>query len=60
MAGSRQIKQIGLTRIGDQADAAAMPVEISKGHRVERGAFRPIPHMMNRDRSVHFPAQYKK
>jgi hypothetical protein len=31
-----------------------MAVEIGEGHRVERGVVRPIPSMVNRDRSTHY------
>src|SRR5437667_356880 len=52
-----QIKEKGLSRIGDEADAAAVPVEIGKGYRIDRGRLRPISSVVNRDRSSH---QYRK
>src|SRR5437879_3487711 len=48
-----QIKEKGLSRIGDEADAAAVPVEIGKGYRINRGRLRPISSAVNRDRSSH-------
>ena len=49
----RQVEQIGFARIGDQADAAAVPVEIGEGHRVDRRLFRPMPPPMHRNRPPH-------
>jgi hypothetical protein len=56
----RQIEKKGLSRIGDEADAAAMPVDVSEGHRTQRGVFRPIASAVNRDGPAHRPRQYKK
>lgn len=55
-----QIEEKGLTRIGDEADTAAVPVEISKGYRVDRGICRPIAPAANRNRTPHSLPQYKK
>src|SRR5947208_14055947 len=51
--GPRQVEEIGLPRSGDEAGAAPVPVEISQGYRVYRGAFRPISASVNRDRPPH-------
>jgi hypothetical protein len=56
----RQIEKKGLSRIGGEADAAAMPVDVSEGHRTERGVFRPIAPAVDREGSPHRPRQYKK
>jgi hypothetical protein len=56
----RQIEKKGLSRIGDEADAAAMPVDVSEGHRTERRVFRPIALAVDRESSPHRPRQYKK
>jgi hypothetical protein len=56
----RQIEKKGLSRIGDEADAATMPVDVSEGDRTERGVFRPIAPAVDREGSPHRPLQYKK
>jgi hypothetical protein len=56
----RQIEKKGLSRIGDEADAATMPVDVSEGDRTERGVFRPIAPAVDREGSPHRPRQYKK
>jgi hypothetical protein len=57
---ARQIEKKGLSRIGDEAHAAAMPVDVSEGHRTERRVFRPIALAVDRESSPHRPRQYKK
>ena len=37
----RQVEEIGLARIGDQANATAMSVDIGEGYGVDRSVFRP-------------------
>ena len=53
MLGARQIEQKRRARIGDQPDAAAMPVEIGQRHRVDRRLVRPMAARMDRNRPPH-------
>src|SRR5204863_8635447 len=46
---SEQVEEIGLARIGGQADAAAMSVDIGEGYRVDRRSLRPCPPHMHRN-----------
>jgi len=50
---SRQVEQKRRPAIGDQPDAATMPVEISQGDAVDRRLVRPVPARMNRNRPQH-------
>jgi hypothetical protein len=57
MTGMRQIEEKGRARIADEADAAAMPVEISQRHRVHHATFRPLAAAMDSNRPPHRAAQ---
>ena len=48
-----QIEEKGLARIGDQANAAAMSVDIGEGYRVDRRFLRPCPPPVHRNCSPH-------
>ena len=57
MPGVWQIEQKSSTRIGDEADAAPVPVEISEGHGIDEAIFRPTAAGMDSDRPAHPRAQ---
>ena len=60
MLRARQIEEKGRTRIGDEADAAAVSVEIRQGHPVDHLVFRPPATGMDGNRPPHRSFQYKK
>jgi hypothetical protein len=60
MPGLRQVEEKGRTRIADEADAAAVAVEISEGDRIDRAVLRPLTAGMDGNGSTHPCAQYKK
>jgi hypothetical protein len=53
MVRARQIEQKGLARIGDEADAAPMPIDIGERHSVYRFGLRPLPAGMDSDGPAH-------
>jgi hypothetical protein len=53
MMWARQIEQKGFTRIGNQANAAAVPIKIGKRYRVDRRSFRPVAANVDRYRPPH-------
>ena len=53
MMGARKIEEKARTRIGDEADTAAVTVEIRQCHRVDSGLFRPFSASANRYRPPH-------
>ena len=53
MICTRQIEQKRLAGIGDQSDAAAVPIEISQRNTAGRSVLRPVPSAVNGDRSAH-------
>jgi hypothetical protein len=60
MLGARQIEKKGGPRIGDEANAAAVPVEINQSYLVDRSIIRPLTAGMDSNSPPHRPAQYKK
>src|SRR5439155_16618370 len=53
MLGARQIEEKGRARIGDEANAATMPVEVGERHCVERSVFRPLAAGMDSESPLH-------
>ncbi len=53
MLGARQIEQKGRTRIADEADAAAMPVEVGQRYRIDHAVLGPVTAGMDRNRPLH-------
>jgi hypothetical protein len=51
---ARKVEEKGLTGIGDEADAAAVPVEVSERHRVHPSVFGPLAPRVNGYRPPHW------
>src|SRR6266436_10153767 len=55
MPGARQIEEKRRTRIGDEANAAAVPVEVRQRYSIYRGGFRPLAARVDSDGPRHRP-----